>query len=169
MRAPQITDYPEAVEVFEENDCEALFEVNEETNEVILKIKKPGSWNWNITHPYRTNQIPDPTDKDACDKFWQRVWQAYHIYPRYVPTYAIASEATWIPVRERQPDNNQPVLVYGELRGTGRRAHVATYRVGASDYYPSRFEYTTPDILNVSLDDVTHWLPIPDAPRRAQR
>lgn len=166
MASIQLSDYPNAKEVFERNDCEALFESHRGTSNVILKIKRPGSRKWNIMHHYPANQLPDPADEEACAAFWNRIWQTYKIFPKHMAAYTIVSEAVWIATKERQPDDNQPVLAYGELLGARRCAHAATYRLGADSDHP-RFEYLTSDARCVALYNVTHWLPIPNNPSRA--
>jgi hypothetical protein len=167
MPTPQLTDYPEALQVFEDNNLEAEFELREEDKEVILKIKEIGTYRWNNRRHIQISRLPDPTDKEATNAFWNRIWQDLHVYPKVVIQYSIPSNATWISIRDNQPDNNQPVLVYGELpMSNGKRILVATYRESRGQTYPNSFDYATPDFRTLTVSGVTHWIPLPEPPPR---
>lgn len=167
MPIPQITDYPEALRVFEDNNLEAQLEPREEDKEVVLKIREIGAYSWNIRRSIPINRLPDPADKEATNAFWNRMWHNLQVYPKVAVQYSIPSEATWISIRDNQPDNNQPVLVYGDLpMSNGKRILVATYRASGNPAYPSSFDYATHDFRTVTLVDVTHWIPLPEPPPR---
>jgi hypothetical protein len=167
MPTPQLTDYPEALQVFEDNNLEAEFELREGDDEITLKIREIGSYGWNRRRTIPINKLPDPTNGEAVTKFWERLWHDLHVYPVIPVQYPIASDAVWISIRDNQPADNQPVLAYGELPiGNGKLILVATYRAARSQNYPSSFDHATTDFRTVSLHNVTHWLPLPAPPSR---
>lgn len=74
------------------------------------------------------------------------------------------TEMKWIPVSERLPDNNTPVLVYCEnttIQGGAVR------HIGSLDSYGFWFLKTKPDIASFPFHDwkVTHWMPLPEPPK----
>ena len=74
-----------------------------------------------------------------------------------VADHLIANGVTiqrWIPVTERLPDSGKYVLLYCSdgLYGEGH------YRAYENKWYLSKITYK-------SIPDVTHWMPLPEAPK----
>ena len=70
----------------------------------------------------------------------------------------------WIPVTERLPENNRPVMVYLKnytIQG-GYVVHIGTY-----DTAGFWFLRTQPGISSFPVHDwvVTHWMPLPEPPK----
>lgn len=70
----------------------------------------------------------------------------------------------WIPVAERLPENNSPVLVYLKnytIQG-GYVVHIGSY-----DTAGFWFLRTQPGITSIPVREwvVTHWMPLPEAPK----
>lgn len=70
----------------------------------------------------------------------------------------------WIPVAERLPENNRPVLVYLKnytIQG-GYVVHIGSY-----DTAGFWFLSTQPGIASFPVREwvVTHWMPLPDLPK----
>jgi len=64
-------------------------------------------------------------------------------------------ERRWIPVEERLPDQNEPVLIYTEMLGR----HVASVDEEGEWFCDYGGEWLFPN--------VTHWMPLPPAPPEA--
>lgn len=70
----------------------------------------------------------------------------------------------WIPVSERLPDDNTPVLVYcvnTTIQGGAVR------HMGSLDSGKFWFLKTKPDLVSFPFHDwkVTHWMPLPEPPQ----
>lgn len=63
----------------------------------------------------------------------------------------LRAQQRWIPVTERLPDDDDDVLIMS----SGSRS---------MGYYSVYNEYWA-DYINVYYDDVTHWMPLPEAPK----
>lgn len=72
----------------------------------------------------------------------------------------------WIPVSERLPDKNNPVLVYctNTTIGGGYITHIGSFNSGK--YWFLRAE---PGIATFPVREwqVTHWMPLPEPPKEA--
>lgn len=80
-----------------------------------------------------------------------------------VPTNGVTIQR-WIPVTERFPENNRPVLVYLKnytIQG-GYVVHIGSY-----DTAGFWFLRTQPGIASFPVREwvVTHWMPLPEAPK----
>jgi hypothetical protein len=68
----------------------------------------------------------------------------------------LQSLTQWVPVTERLPENNDPVLAYGK----------SVYHDDVPAYYAARYnkhldEFSIPGIGGLSI---THWMPLPLPP-----
>ncbi len=61
----------------------------------------------------------------------------------------------WISVKDKLPKRNEYVLIYD---GCGLQY------VGALLYDHDEFEYSSCCSCSVRLDDITHWMPLPEPP-----
>lgn len=77
---------------------------------------------------------------------------------------AVSLNPHWIPVTERLPDNNNPVLVYctNTTIGGGYITHIGSFNSGR--YWFLRAE---PGIATFPVREwqVTHWMPLPEPPK----
>lgn len=73
------------------------------------------------------------------------------------------AERRWIPVTERLPDNNHPVLV--RCANTTISGGYVTH-IGSCDMKQFWFLRTQPGIASFPVQEwkVTHWMPLPEPP-----
>jgi len=65
----------------------------------------------------------------------------------------------WIPVSERFPEDCRRLWVYDSEK---RNIHVARYDQG--EFHNIEFSYHDRQNRNRILSNITHWMPVPDAP-----
>ena len=76
----------------------------------------------------------------------------------------------WIPVAVKLPKPHETVIVFGMKRYGKKHAHVMaawqTYDWERIDYGKAEWEGRHPgfDVCERPLKNVTHWMPLPDAP-----
>jgi len=67
----------------------------------------------------------------------------------------------WVSVKDRLPEDNQSVLVYGGYIDTEPQYQIPSIDVG---YYDSRKDrWNKNSCCNISAE-VTHWMPLPENP-----
>lgn len=70
---------------------------------------------------------------------------------------------SWIPVTEKMPETGVPVIVHGILEGEYEHDRHEAFRRHIGQASPLRSPRTEND-ENLRLREVTHWMPMPDAP-----
>jgi hypothetical protein len=160
-----LADYPDAQNVFDTAGYEAWLESRPSSGEIVLIYRLKGQLGGS-QYPIKAHWLPDPNDEEANKVFWDKIWHAIEIYPPTKSTqYTITSQAEWIPINQQQPDDRQPVLVYGEpVRSNGPRIMVATYYANPRQIYLQNFSYVTESFGSGSFESVSHWLPLPEPP-----
>lgn len=94
-------------------------------------------------------------DKAACYEEYE-VAEKYHAAADRLETLeaelaAHRAQQRWIPVAERLPEDDDDVLIMSS--GSISMGYYSTYNEYWADY------------INVYYNDVTHWMPLPEAPK----
>lgn len=87
------------------------------------------------------------------------------VYPEFVyeslVDHLIANGVTvqqWIPVKERLPENHASCIVYRASSFGGHYSMLRYSKALGWHFYDSEWG-------DVTVDDVTHWMPLPDPPK----
>lgn len=102
--------------------------------------------------------MPRLIDADAMRQEWLENGENEYVYDTNAVLDSIDSQPTvnqWIPVTERLPKAWKPVLVRSEYNFT-----TTAWYIGV----PGKWRFTQTNEF-MAKDSVTHWMPLPEAPK----
>ena len=67
----------------------------------------------------------------------------------------------WISIKNKLPDNEEIFLVY---RGEAKDPEI---ELGLWNKNKKKFEYYDSECYGYKIDDVTHWMPLPEPPKES--
>ena len=107
--------------------------------------------------PKLENMTVDQLVQGVTSQVWQNGRASAFIEYVNEMKRRLQSEARWIPVSERLPEENDPVLtIYSTRDGIGS--------IQKRCYVGSEMWYDFEDMCNVHQRNVTHWMPLPTPP-----
>ena len=68
----------------------------------------------------------------------------------------------WISIKNKLPDNEEIFLVY---RGEAKDPEI---ELGLWNKNKEKFEYYDNEYYGYKIDDVTHWMPLPEPPDKSK-